>query len=106
MKEALGIGDRHVRTRVHQFPIFKDNRQNKYRMNFLAQHVCSSETSSHLMWSGREHWMSSNLDIAHFAISPLLYDDHRETWDAREGLNAGSPHVGAAGSCSAEHRTS
>ena len=31
MNEALGIGDRHVRTRVHQFPIFKENRQNKYR---------------------------------------------------------------------------
>ena len=31
MKEALGIGDRQVRTRVHQFPIFKENRQNKYR---------------------------------------------------------------------------
>ena len=42
---------------------------------------------------------------SHFAISPLLFD-HRATWDAHEGLNAGSPHVGAAGSCSAEHRTS
>ena len=36
MKEALGIGDRQVRTRVHQFPIFKENRQNKYRRNFLT----------------------------------------------------------------------
>ena len=40
--------------------------------------------------------MSSNIESAHFAISPLLYD-HRATWDAREGLNARSPHVGAAG---------
>ena len=36
MKEALGIGDRQVRTRVHHFPIFKGNRQNKYRRNFLT----------------------------------------------------------------------
>ena len=42
---------------------------------------------------------------AHFAISTLLYD-HRATWDSREGLSAGSLHVGAARSCSAEHRAS
>ena len=41
MKEALGIGDRQVHTGVHQFPIFKENRQNKYRRNFLTQRVCS-----------------------------------------------------------------
>ena len=40
---------------------------------------------------------------SHFAISPLLYD-HGATWDSREGLDARSLHVGAAGSCSAEHR--
>ena len=39
---------------------------------------------------------------AHFAISTLLYD-HRATWDSREGLDAGSLHAGAPGSCSAEH---
>ena len=39
---------------------------------------------------------------AHFALSPFLYD-HSATRDAREGLDAGSLHVGAAGSCSAEH---
>ena len=49
--------------------------------------------------------MSSNQDNAHFAIFQLLYD-HRATWDSGEDLDAGSPHVGAAGSCSAEHRTS
>ena len=30
MKESIGIGGRQVRTRAHQFPIFKENRQNKY----------------------------------------------------------------------------
>ena len=40
MKEALGIGDRQVRTGVRQFSIFKGNRQNKYRRNFLAQRIC------------------------------------------------------------------
>ena len=48
--------------------------------------------------------MSSSRLNAHFGISPLLYD-HRATWDSSEGLDAGSSHVGAAGSCLAEHRT-
>ena len=30
MKEALGMGDRQVLTRFHQFPIFNENQQNKY----------------------------------------------------------------------------
>ena len=42
---------------------------------------------------------------AHFEIFPFLYD-HMATWDSLDGLDAGSPHVVAPGSCSAEHRTS
>ena len=91
MKEALGIGDRQVHTKVHQFPIFKENRQNKYRRNFLSQRVCSywNKLPSNVVGAGTLN--------AHIAISPLLYD-HRATWDSREGLGARSLHAGAPGS--------
>ena len=39
IKEGRGIWDRLVRTRFDQFPIFRENRQHKYRTNFLAQRV-------------------------------------------------------------------
>ena len=105
MKEALCIGDRQVRRRVHQFSIFKGNRQNKYRRNFLTQRVCScwNKLPSNVVGAGTKNEFKSRLN-AHFAISPLLYE-HRATSNSHEGLDAGSPHVGAAGSCSAEHRT-
>ena len=60
-------------------------------------------TSSLLMWLGLELNEFKSRLIAHFAISPLLYD-HRATWDSREGLGARSLSAMAAGSCSAEHR--
>ena len=81
--------------------IFKENRQNKYRRNFLTQRVCScwNKLPSNVVGAGTLNEFKSRRN-ALFAISPFLYD-HRATWDSREGLDAGT-----AGSCSAVHRSS
>ena len=79
MKEALGIGDRQVLTRVHQFPIFRENRQNKYRRNFLTACLQLLEQApSNVVGAGTLNEFKSRLN-AHCAISPLLYD-HRTTY--------------------------
>ena len=98
LKEALDIGDRQVPTMVHQFPIFKENRQNKYRRNFLSQRVCIcwNKLLSNLVAAGTLNEFKSRPN-AHFAISPLQYD-HKARWDSLEGLDARSLHIGAAGS--------
>ena len=72
---------------------------------FLSRRVCIcwNKLPSNVVGAGTVNEFKSRL-TAHFAISPLLYD-HRATWDSREGLDAGSLHSGAAGSCSAEHRS-
>ena len=64
----------------------------------LTQRVCScwNKLPSNVIGAGTLSEFKSRL-IAHFAISPLIYD-HRATWDSREGLDAWSLHAGAAGS--------
>ena len=53
MKEALGKVVRLVGTSVHKFPIFMENRQNKYSRNFLAQSAVA-RTSSLLLCPGQD----------------------------------------------------
>ena len=74
-------------------------------MKINIEGVCGfwNKLPSNVVGAGTLNEFKSRLS-ALFAISPLLYD-HRATWDSREGLDAGSQHAGAAGSCSAEHRS-
>ena len=82
-----------VRTNVR---VFKENRQNKYRRNFLTQPLCScwNNLPSNVVGAGTLNEFKSRLKL-HFAPSPLLYDP-RATWDSHEGLGARSLHAGAA----------
>ena len=70
--------DTQVRIKFHQFSIFKENRQNKYRRNFLTERVCScrNKRPSNVVGAGTLNEFKLR-HHAHFAIFPLLYD-HRE----------------------------